>query len=241
MSTIEHTLIADQDLHEPKGISTATANQIYIANGSGSGSWQDLGDFVVLPIYPVGSVIDFAGTTVPNGWMLCDGRTLARSSYINLYSTIGVTYGAGDGSTSFQIPDCRGRITVGKDNMGGASANRITIVDGDILGTTGGSEYAQLVAADIPELTGTTNSAGTHTHNVTNGTNVMRVNGAGGYNAMGIDPISASITYTSDITAGTGGSHTHTVSINPGSNNARHNNVQPTIIMKKIIFTGVFS
>lgn len=61
---------------------------------------------------PVGSVVDFAGAVAPSGWLICDGRSLLRSTYPILFGVIGTTYGAADG-THFSLPDCQGRMTVG--------------------------------------------------------------------------------------------------------------------------------
>ncbi len=56
-----------------------------------------------------GTVLDFAGTTAPDGWLMCFGQAVSRTTYANLFAKIGTIYGAGDGSTTFNLPDCRGR------------------------------------------------------------------------------------------------------------------------------------
>lgn len=71
-----------------------------------------------------GTVLDFAGATAPNGWLLCFGQSLLRTDYPNLFTAIGITYGAADG-THFTVPDCRGRVGAGKDDMGGTAASRL--------------------------------------------------------------------------------------------------------------------
>jgi len=96
--------------------------------------------WVAQPGVPSGTVMQFAGTTVPTGWLLCDGRTVSRASYAGLFAALGSTYGAGDGTTTFNLPDLRGRVPVGLDNMGGSSANRITASQADVLGGNGGLE-----------------------------------------------------------------------------------------------------
>ena len=85
---------------------------------------------------PVGSVIPFAGneSKLPNGWLLCDGTeydTNTRPEYENLRGVIGNVYG-GSGGTKFQVPDLRGRVVVGVNNMGGTSTNLYDGVDADI-------------------------------------------------------------------------------------------------------------
>lgn len=60
--------------------------------------------------FPAGTIVDFGGTAAPNGWLLCDGATVSRSTYSSLFNVIGTAYGAGDGSTTFKLPDATGKI-----------------------------------------------------------------------------------------------------------------------------------
>ena len=83
---------------------------------------------------PTGVLIPFAGTSAPDGWLLCDGSAISRSTYSGLYTVIATNYGSGDGSTTFNLPDLRGRTALGLDNMGGVSANRVTNDNADIIG-----------------------------------------------------------------------------------------------------------
>jgi microcystin-dependent protein len=62
---------------------------------------------------PPGTVSQFAGAAAPTGWLICDGTAINRSTYATLFAVIGTTYGAGDGSTTFNLPDLRGRVPVG--------------------------------------------------------------------------------------------------------------------------------
>lgn len=89
---------------------------------------------------PAGAMMSFAGGTAPEDWLLCDGSAIDRTTYAALFTAIGTSFGIGDGSTTFNLPDFRGRTSVGMDNMGGASANRITNAQADTLGGTGGLE-----------------------------------------------------------------------------------------------------
>lgn len=161
----------------------------------------------------VGMVFDFAGATAPTGFLFCYGQNVSRTTYAALFAKIGTIYGAGDGSTTFAIPDLRGRVVAGQDDMGGTSANRLTLpvaggVNGDTLGDAGGVETVTLTAAEIPA----------HTHSIATsaatgvGTSTIRsgdASGGGGVFASG--------------SVGSGGAH---------------NNLQPTLILNKIIFTG---
>ena len=63
---------------------------------------------------PTGSITPFAGSTPPNGYLLCDGRAVSRSDYSDLFNVIGTNYGVGDGSTTFNLPDLREATTKGK-------------------------------------------------------------------------------------------------------------------------------
>jgi len=92
-------------------------------------------------LVPIGAVLAFPGATAPTGWVMCDGAAISRTDYATLFAAIGVSFGAGDGSTTFNVPDLRGRVLVGKDDMGGSDASRVTSVreglDGDTLAATG--------------------------------------------------------------------------------------------------------
>lgn len=63
----------------------------------------------------------------PTGWLFCDGRAISRTTYAALFSAIGTKFGVGDGSTTFNIPDLRGRTIAYRDDMGGSAANRLNV------------------------------------------------------------------------------------------------------------------
>lgn len=85
-------------------------------------------------------------------WLLCDGRAVSRTTYADLFDAIGTDHGVGDGSTTFNIPDFRGRSPAGMDNMGTArgSANVNTSAGADILGGTDGAETKTLSDNNLP-------------------------------------------------------------------------------------------
>lgn len=85
---------------------------------------------------PAGIVVPYAGATAPAGWQLCDGTAISRATYATLFTLIGTTYGAGDGSTTFNVPDLRSRFVAGKG----------TATWSDALNETGGSKDAVAVA-----------------------------------------------------------------------------------------------
>lgn len=115
---------------------------------------------------PVGTVNAFAGTAAPTGWLFAYGQAVSRTTYADLFTAIGETYGVGDGSTTFNLPDMRGRVPAGQDDMGGSSANRLTGltdgVNGDTLGATGGLETATPASRTDMNNTGGTETVATN-------------------------------------------------------------------------------
>jgi microcystin-dependent protein len=81
------------------------------------------GNVLTLQDTPVGLISWFAATTAPLGWLVADGRAISRATYSSLFAVIGTTYGAGDGSTTFNIPDLRGMFARGWDAAGGIARN----------------------------------------------------------------------------------------------------------------------
>lgn len=92
------------------------------------------------PSIPAGIVEVFAGSTVPAGFLLCDGSAVSRDTYAALFAVIGTTYGVGDGSTTFNLPDLSGRVVIGTSQS-------------HALGSTGGSETVTLTESELPAHT----------------------------------------------------------------------------------------
>lgn len=116
---------------------TLVERRLAISGGGGGGG----GDAV----FAAGLVSSWSGppSTVPSGWLLCDGRAISRTQFPALYAAIGTTYGVGDGTTTFNIPDGKGRVVVGQD---GAQ------VEFDVVGETGGAKTHTLTNAQLPAL-----------------------------------------------------------------------------------------
>lgn len=94
---------------------------------------------------PIGASLPFWGGTTPPGWLLCNGQAVSRTTYALLFAAIGTAYGVGDGSTTFNLPDARGRALFGRDDMGGAASNRIQVAT--TLTTSLGSATATVGSA----------------------------------------------------------------------------------------------
>lgn len=178
---------------------------------------------------PVGFVGDYAGSTAPAGWLLCYGQAISRTTYSQLFTAIGTTFGTGDGSTTFNIPDCRGRAGVGKDDMGGTPAGRITAGGSGITGTTLGA------AGGEQTHTLTTTELAAHNHGVTDPGHVHTYNT---YNVGGVISGGTSFFPATSTSPNTASSQTG-ITINNAGGGGAHNNTQPTIIFNKIIFAGV--
>jgi len=88
--------------------------------------------------YPAGSISMYAGSTAPTGYLLCDGSAVSRTTYADLFTAIGTTYGTGDGSTTFNVPNVKGKVPVGRDSADTSF---------DTLGETGGAKEVTLTAA----------------------------------------------------------------------------------------------
>lgn len=145
---------------------------------------------------PAGSVQQFAGAIAPAGWLECGGQAVSRTAYAALFIAIGTTFGAGDGSTTFNVPDMRGRVGVGRDNMGGTAANRVTAgnsgLDGVTLGAAGGGEVATLSIAQTPS----------HSHTV-----AALSSGGSSVPSGGAGSVSLTVQTVTSSSQGSGGAH----------------------------------
>lgn len=126
------------------------------------------GLIVVPPAVPAGLLAPFAGTVAPAGWLLCDGAVVGRAAYAGLFAAIGTVFGAGDGSTTFALPDLRGRAAIGAGTGSGLTART--------LAQKLGAETHTLSVAEMP--------AHSHGGGITSGNNVG--SGYGPDNNIGI-------------------------------------------------------
>lgn len=160
-------------------------------------------------LIPAGTVIQSAAINEPAGWFECDGRVLNRQIYTDLFDAIGYTYSSlyGNDDLSFNIPDTRGRVTVGLGNGAGLTARN--------LGDKGGEENHTLTIDEIPS----------HSHSLTRRSNPD--DGAYDTNSSHQDESSAATTDREDLglfnTNATGGA------------TPTHNNMQPFIALRNLI------
>jgi len=104
---------------------------------------QQVANGINMISYP-GITAEFAGDTAPDGWLLCDGAAISRTTYAALFAVIGTKYGVGDGSTTFNVPNIKGKGVVGYNS---AEA------EFDTLGKTGGEKAHTLTVTEIPAHT----------------------------------------------------------------------------------------
>lgn len=184
-------------------------------------------------LIPAGLMSDYAGSTAPDGWLLCDGTEYSQATYAALYSAIGSTYNTG-GETSgyFRVPDAKGRVTAGKE----ASATRLTTagsgIDGATLGAAGGAQTVTISQANLPSynlvasgltVAGTvTSSLQARDYQYQKSTTA----GTGGSSGM-LTAIDSPVTF--DFSGSASGN------VPSGGSGTAVNKVQPTLVVNKII------
>ena len=195
---------------------------------------------------PVGSIMPYAGATAPTGWLLADGSAVSRTTYAALYAVIGTTYGVGNGSTTFNVPNLKNSVPVGSGDTYARAA-------------TGGASTVTLSSSNIPghthSFSDTSTSNGSHGHTVSvtvdaGGSHTHYVGGQGYVSGLQYGGSSIAASTSSGVTASDGyhshtasgsaasdGSHTHDVSGTTGSTGSggSHENMPPYVAMPYII------
>jgi microcystin-dependent protein len=203
-------------------------------------------------IMPTGAILEYGGSTAPAGWLLCNGAAVSRTTYAALFAVIGTTYGAGDTTTTFNVPDRRDRVGVGAGSTyargaTGGAVTATTSTDGahNHTGNTGGTT---LTTGQIPSHThtGTTDLNGQHNHRMFDESG----GGGGNNNPRYVDTDISNNNWgarDTDLggthnhtftTAATGGgeSHNHTISTD-GSHTHTVSTLQPYLASNFIIKT----
>ena len=171
---------------------------------------------VISDINEAGKVVAFARSSAPSGFLKCNGAAVSRTTYATLYAAIGTTFGSGDGSTTFNVPDLRGEFVRGWDDARGIDSGRTfgSWQDGQNVshthtGTTNSDAHTHT-------WSGTSSSAGAHTHTITD-------LGGNGQNEVQSKPsASDELTTTRDYVVPSAGAHTHTVSGTTSSDSHTH-------------------
>ena len=206
-------------------------------------------------VIPCGIIQMFAGSTAPNGWLVCDGSTVSRKTYSDLFKVIGTTYGAGNSNDTFTLPDMRGRFAMGAGTGTGLNSSGTGAISGSTqtartVGQWLGEETHLLTTAELAShshantvsggSTGSMSANASHTHGATKpiyiydpgvGSSGMAAgNYVRGNDSAGINPVTATST---DHT------HTFTPSISNASagSDSRHATIPPCVVVNYIIKT----
>jgi microcystin-dependent protein len=164
----------------------------------------------------VGAIKPWGKATAPDGYLLCDGTAVSRTTYVDLFGILSTTYGVGNGSTTFNVPDLQGKTPQGYDgntyNLAGTGgANTVTVSVTNNQAATNTNNQAVTVTGDIANTSLTTAQLASHSHPIptlagdpTNSDSTLRDKAGGNRNS--------GTAYTADSAgSGTGHNHTHTL------------------------------
>jgi microcystin-dependent protein len=135
-----------------------------LKNGKTTASLRTI---IVGSVIPAGTIAPFGGGTVPEGWLLCDGSTVSRTTYSALFSAVGTVHGQGNGSSTFHLPDYRGRFLRGADNMGTGAAGRDPNAETRTAANTGGATGSGVGSVQADALQNITGQVATTDDNAT--------------------------------------------------------------------------
>lgn len=189
---------------------------------------------------PIGAMIDFTGSTAPNSsFVLPYGQAISRATYATYFTMVSTTYGSGDGSTTFNIPDLRGRVTAGKDDMGGSAASRLTNaasgVNGAVLGSAGGTQNQNIAQNQLPNVAPGFTGALTGFTAASSGISVPLTSSLFAGTGGGTGPAVISTTVGAVTVSGTLTPNGSVGSINGNVTQSGLIMVQPTIVLNKLL------
>lgn len=221
---------------------TANAGDIWVNTTTGiafayyddgnTSQWMELLSSAVPSInevMPYGTIVQTARTTAPSGWLLCQGQNVSRTTYAGLFAAIGTTYGAGDGSTTFGIPNLQGRVPVGLDS---------TQTEFDVLGETSGAKTHTLTIDQMPSHTHVQNSHNhtqdPHQHNILYYSPAPVPTGVS--DNGWVHPVRNSPYQSGGVISNTTATNQATTATNQNTGGGlAHNNLQPYIVLNYMI------
>jgi microcystin-dependent protein len=192
-------------------------------------------------LLPSGTILPFGGASAPTGWLLCNGATISRTTYANLFAAISTAHGSGDGSTTFHLPDLRGRFMRGVDgavardpdraartaaNSGGNTGDNVGSVQGNATAKNGLSNQSSSISLTL------NNTDLSHTHNAARvGTGIFGIVGSPAFGVT--DPAattgaSATMSHAHSLSSGSAAAQ----SITAGDNETRPLNANVNYIIK---------
>lgn len=177
--------------------------------------------YLVNDVFPAGIVLPFAGSVAPTGWLLCDGTSYLRDSYLRLFSAISTAHGSNAGNT-FNVPDYRGRFLRGTDNMGSGAAGRDPSTGTRTAPTTGGNTGNNVgsvqtnataknglsATASTSSVFGFSNAVGNHSHTIGGHTNAAGGGSSGNYATL----TNPGVGTNNKTSYSDGGAHSHSIS-----------------------------
>lgn len=183
----------------------------------GSSAWLMFSQYQTAFAIPLGGMMPFIGTVVPNSsFAFPFGQAISRTTFATLFAMTGTTFGVGNGTTTFNIPDLRGVALFGLDNMGGAAAGKITVAGGNFDGTViGGTGGAQNHTLSIPEMPSHLHVDSGHLHQFTYSVDTVVAFGGAHTEVNAIQTAGGTTTVTTQggaaVIQPTGGGGAHTI------------------------------